>query len=99
MITLKSRGLKFVNLIVIIILCTSCSFSAQEQFDIKANYSKAEYMIAMRDGVNLFTQVYTPKDTTQNYPFLLFRTPYSVRNYGVDNYRNYLGPNRIYAKK
>lgn len=56
-------------------------------------------MIPMRDGVKLFTQVYAPKDTTQHYPVLLFRTPYSVRNYGADNYRNYLGPNEMYAEE
>ena len=99
MVTLKNRNLLYVSLIAIITICIFSSPSAQEQLDIKANYSKAEYMISMRDSVSLFTQVYTPKDTTQKYPFMLFRTPYSVRNYGVDNYRKYLGPNSIYAKE
>ena len=30
---------------------------------IKANYTKHEFLIPMRDGVRLFTSVYTPKNT------------------------------------
>jgi putative CocE/NonD family hydrolase len=38
----------------------------------------------MRDGVTLFTAVYRPKDRSENYPFLLVRTPYSIQAYGDD---------------
>jgi hypothetical protein len=62
------------------------------EFDVKANYTKYEYRIPMRDGVHLFTAVYVPKDASRSYPFLINRTPYSVGPYGVDNYRNQLGP-------
>jgi putative CocE/NonD family hydrolase len=62
------------------------------EFDVKANYTKYEYRIPMRDGVHLFTAVYVPKDATHSYPFLINRTPYSVGPYGVDNYRTQLGP-------
>jgi len=51
-----------------------------------ANYTKYEHRIPMRDGVRLFTAVYVPKDTSQTYPILLQRTPYTVSPYGVDNY-------------
>jgi hypothetical protein len=60
---------------------------AQEKYDTRAHYEKAEYMVAMRDGVKLYTQVYTPKDKTQKYPIILFRTPYSVRYYGAKHFR------------
>ena len=53
----------------------------------------------MRDGVRLFTAVYTPKDTSQPYPFLLTRTPYSVAPYGVDNYRASLGPSEHFERE
>ena len=53
---------------------------------VRATYTKYEYMVPMRDGVRLFTAVYVPKDTSQRYPFLLTRTPYSVSPYGVDQY-------------
>ena len=36
--------------------------------NVKANYTKYEYMIPMRDGVRLFTAVYVPKDTSEKYP-------------------------------
>ncbi len=65
---------------------------------IKANYTKYEYMIPMRDGVRLFTAVYAPKDVSKPYPIMLFRTPYSVRPYGVDAYKTRIGPSREFAK-
>ncbi len=57
---------------------------AQESLYLRENYVKHEYRITMRDGVRLFTAVYTPKDTTKSYPILLNRTPYSVGPYGED---------------
>lgn len=68
------------------------------EFDIKAHYTKYEYRIPMRDGVHLFTSVYVPKDTSQPYPFLIDRTPYSVAPYGVDLYRTRLGPSPDFDK-
>src|SRR5579864_655716 len=65
---------------------------------IKANYTKYEYEIAMRDGKKLFTAVYAPKDTSRQYPIMLLRTPYSVGPYGEDNYKTALGPSEIFAK-
>jgi putative CocE/NonD family hydrolase len=57
------------------------------------NYTKMEVMIPMRDGVKLFTSIYIPKDSSQQYPFLMERTPYSVSPYGLQNYATSLGPN------
>lgn len=65
---------------------------------VRANYTKQEFRIPMRDGKRLFTAVYTPKDRSRPYPFLLSRTPYSVAPYGVDNYRAALGPSEEFAK-
>lgn len=66
---------------------------------IKERYTKYEYRIPMRDGARLFTVVYAPKDTSQTYPFLLTRTPYSVGPYGIDNYRSTLGPSEHFEKE
>ena len=44
-------------------------------------YDKAEYRIAMRDSVKLYTAVYTPK-TDAKAPILIFRTPYGCAPYG-----------------
>ncbi len=64
---------------------------------IKDNYTKIERLIPMRDGVKLFTAIYIPKDSTQSYPFMLNRTPYSVRPYGEENYPARLGPSSFFA--
>jgi uncharacterized protein len=48
------------------------------------NYTKAEYKIPMRDGAKLFTIVYSPRDTSNKYPLLLFRTPYNIAPYGTE---------------
>src|SRR5689334_6831749 len=58
----------------------------------REHYSKAEYMVPMRDGVKLYTIVYTPKDTTQAVPIMLLRTPYGIPPYPLDEYRRVLGP-------
>ena len=59
---------------------------------VRQHYQKHEYQIPMRDGVRLFTAVYSPRDQSQAYPMLLLRTPYSVRPYGENAYKNMLGP-------
>jgi uncharacterized protein len=66
--------------------------------DVRAHYTKYEYLVPMRDGVRLFTSIYAPKDAAQPYPFLLTRTPYSVAPYGVDQYRTSLGPSEHFQK-
>jgi putative CocE/NonD family hydrolase len=53
---------------------------------IKTRYNKQETYITMRDGVRLFTSIYTPKDTTQSYPILFMRTPYCAEPDGKDSY-------------
>ena len=52
----------------------------------------------MRDGKRLFTAVYIPKDQSRKYPILLTRTPYSVKPYGADQYREVLGPSALFDK-
>jgi putative CocE/NonD family hydrolase len=54
---------------------------------VKDNYTKKEYSIVMRDGVKLFTAVYTPKDSKEKHPFLITRTPYSCAPYGEDKFQ------------
>ena len=72
---------------------------AQGLEDVKARYTKYEFRVPMRDGARLFTAVYVPKDTSQKYPILLTRTPYSVGPYGVDRYRADLGPSSLFGKE
>ncbi len=68
----------------------------EETRPVREQYVKREYRIPMRDGVRLFTAVYTPRDASpeKRYPVLTARTCYSIRPYGEDRYRSTLGPNR-----
>jgi len=65
---------------------------------LRANYDKREVRIPMRDGVELYTIVYSPRDTSKTYPFLMQRTPYSVGPYG-DDFRAALGPARSFEEE
>ncbi|MCC7194219.1 MAG: hypothetical protein IT356_01555 [Gemmatimonadaceae bacterium] len=51
----------------------------------------------MRDGVELFTAVYAPRDAspTRRYPILMTRTPFSIAPYGADAYPQTLGPDEF----
>ena len=66
---------------------------------IRANYSKYEYRIPMRDGTKLFTAAYIPNDKTKTYPILMYRTPYTIAPYGVDQYKSALGPDEVFEKE
>lgn len=65
----------------------------------KDYYTKKEVTIAMRDGIQLHTTIYTPKDTSRKYPILLQRTPYSSRPYGSNSFRKQIGPNMKMMKE
>ena len=65
---------------------------------IRANYTKFEYRVPMRDGVRLFTSVYVPNDRTKTYPILMVRTPYTASPYGLDRYKSALGPTAAFEK-
>ncbi|WP_333663347.1 CocE/NonD family hydrolase [Chishuiella changwenlii] len=85
------------NLILLGALMLTSNFS-YAQDDVKAdsiyvrnNYEKIEQLIPMRDGKQLFTAIYIPKDKSKKYPVLLNRTPYTVAPYGANEYKKYLG--------
>jgi putative CocE/NonD family hydrolase len=92
---MKTRMLR----VLAFLLLPSLFLTSQTRFDVKAHYTKYEYRIPMRDGVKLFTSVYVPKDTSQPYPIMLNRTPYSVAPYGPDNYRSMVGPSEHFARE
>lgn len=66
---------------------------------VRKNYLKTEQFIEMRDGVKLYTAIYTPRDNNEKYAVLMQRTPYSCRPYGLNNYRQRLGPNTNLMKE
>ncbi|MEL6975030.1 MAG: CocE/NonD family hydrolase, partial [Bacteroidota bacterium] len=63
------------------------------------NYTKKEVDIVMRDGVKLHTTIYSPKDTSKEYPILMQRTPYSSRPYGKGLVKTQIGPNTHLMKE
>jgi uncharacterized protein len=92
------------SIFIVLLLLVSVTVRAQQSQPqtelaayIKANYTKQEVMIPMRDGVKLFTSVYAPKDVSKKYPIMLNRTPYQVRPYGAEDYKESIGPSARFA--
>ncbi|MBE0552028.1 MAG: CocE/NonD family hydrolase [Ignavibacterium sp.] len=94
---MKTKIVKYFFIIIFSFLFNHCTQSQQSY--VKENYNKKEYMIEMRDGVKLFTSVYTPKDKSIEYPILLTRTPYSSGPYGEDKYARFLGASREFIQE
>jgi putative CocE/NonD family hydrolase len=68
------------------LLVVGASHGAVEAaLDFEGQYTKHEFRIPMRDGVKLFTVVYTPKDKATRYPILIQRTPYDLKPYTIDS--------------
>jgi putative CocE/NonD family hydrolase len=67
------------------VLALPFTVRAQDADFIRANFTKSEVLIPMRDGVRLFTSIFTPRDTSTRHPIVLMRTPYSVEPYGRDS--------------
>lgn len=65
---------------------------------VAAHYRKRELRIPMRDGVELFTAIYSPRDDSRSYPILLKRTPYGCGPYGEDRLPASLGPSAPFAR-
>ena len=68
------------------------SVARQDSAFVRENYVKTQVQITMRDGVKLFTNIYTPKDASpaQTYPIVMQRTCYSVAPYGKEDYTTML---------
>src|SRR5277367_4322583 len=71
----------------------------QPAYRVREHYAKSEIMIPMRDGVKLFTIIYSPRDQSAKYPILMTRTAYGIPPYGPDNYRDVIGPNNEFARE
>ncbi|GAB3541227.1 CocE/NonD family hydrolase [Spirosoma fluminis] len=85
MLTIRRR------LLTLTLLAAALSSYAQSGADslfVRQNYVKMDRRIPMRDGTKLYTVIYVPTDgsTTNRYPILMERTPYSAEPYGEDKY-------------
>ena len=72
---------------------------AQAQYDVKAHYVKREVYIPMRDGVKLFTIIYSPRDASRT--LSVPDDPHRLRHSAVraDDYRAVLGPNNAFTNE
>jgi putative CocE/NonD family hydrolase len=97
--TIRSRFAQTLVLGLFSLVFQSLVVAQEAVYQVKDHYVKSEYQIRMRDGVKLFTSVYAPKVTTQKYPIMMIRTPYSVAPYGPDSYRTSLGPSSLFMNE
>lgn len=82
-------------LLFFIFLQSAVGQQSKSLVKLKENYTKQEVMIPMRDGVKLYTAIYTPKDQSKQYPILLNRTPYSCSPYGKYQFSSGVAPNEL----
>jgi uncharacterized protein len=68
---------KFTALFVAIGILAASSAYSQRPAPV---YTRTEATIAMRDGVKLYTQIFTPNITDEKLPILILRTPYGIGN-------------------
>jgi putative CocE/NonD family hydrolase len=103
LVTLMKTRILFALIVVFAFVFPLFAQQTQEQKElaeyIRDNYDKREVMIPMRDGVKLFTTIYTPEKKSPRHPILLNRTPYTVAPYGKDQFRQTLGPNPLFARE
>ena len=85
-------------LLGLLMFYTSVSVAQNENY-VKENYTKIDTTITMRDGIKLYTIIYVPKDSSQQYPILIQRTPYSVWPYGSSNYPPGIMPGKMQEEK
>ncbi len=78
-------------LLVLFIFMGALTLHAQnaDSLYFRQHYDLKEYRIPMRDGAELFTAIYTPKDKSKDYPILLNRTCYNASKYSNFNYSSY----------
>lgn len=98
------RALTSRVLLLLVLVTGGHAFAQEKKPDpradyIRANYTKYEYQIPMRDGVKLFTSVYVPNDDSKPYPMMFQRTPYRVAPYGASKYKTRLGPSDAFEKE
>jgi putative CocE/NonD family hydrolase len=88
---MKSKVLFFCHLsFIFLLLHLPFNSNAQSNEALKQKYDKQEVYITMRDGVRLFTSVYTPKNASVAHPVLLNRTPYNIEPGGQNGFNFFM---------
>ncbi len=76
--------MSFTKALVCCLFFVFCSaFFSRAQNSAPITYSKKEVMVPMRDGVKLYTKIYTPDNAQTKLPVLLMRSPYVDWNIGL----------------
>lgn len=79
--------IKFTSILFFFLfIAVSCSTN-ENNTTLEDDYTKQETYIEMRDGVKLFTIIFSPIDTSSEYPILLMRTPYSSDGYSRNQFK------------
>ncbi len=69
---------KYQRCAVVAIICLAIIATTSAQQPASSTLTGTEAMIPMRDGVRLYTQIYTPAQSAEKLPILLLRTPYGT---------------------
>ena len=94
---MRKKNFKLLASFLTILFFISCNSSLdknQKENFVLENYTKKEVYITMRDGIKLHTTIYSPKNTSTDYPILMQRTPYSSKPYGKGKMKTKIGPNK-----
>jgi uncharacterized protein len=83
----RSGFLRFFCVLVILPITWTV---AQTRDNDASNYSRKEFMIPVRDGIHLYTVVFTPKNQHESLPFVVQRTPYGVEHMLPPDKRTYV---------
>ncbi|TWR27971.1 CocE/NonD family hydrolase [Mucilaginibacter achroorhodeus] len=81
---------------LLLLMAIACNSMLAQSSYVKEHYIKKDVYITMRDGVKLFTSIYTPNDAAKDkkYPIIMQRTCYSIAPYGETKYPNQVGPSK-----
>lgn len=66
---------------IFILIAFTANSQNTDSLYLRQHYDLEEHRIEMRDGAELFTVVYTPKNKARDYPILLNRTCYNASGY------------------
>jgi putative CocE/NonD family hydrolase len=83
----RRAGALIVAVCAAVLLAPSFRAARQMPMDFAGRFEKSEVMIPMRDGVRLYTEIYSPRDVAEPLPILMNRTPYGISSpdKGVSN--------------
>jgi len=89
--------MRLVCSLVLLVMAASAQEDRNTRPDLATLFEKKEAMIAMRDGVKLHTEIYTPREASGPLPLLMKRTPYGISGGPGAYSRELYGDKHLYA--